>query len=86
MHFSYYGRLQGSSPKTSIGTYLVDEAYKRILDKHTQSLSEAQGRLVRSLKEFVRVELASFSKQLKGLEDRLGEIYKEVDKKAKPKL
>lgn len=78
MTCSYYGRLQGSNPKTTLGIYLVDEAYKRILDKHTADLSLAQSRIIKSLKDFVRIELASFSKQLKGMEDRLDELKKQT--------
>ena len=70
-HCNYYGILKGRKPKTTLGEYILDSAYQRILDKHEESLIKRQDDIVLKLKRF-------FNEECKKLELRIHDLNKRL--------
>ena len=53
-HRGYYGTYStDEKPTSTLGIYLVDEAYKRILDKHEEELIKRQTELIVKFKNSI---------------------------------
>jgi hypothetical protein len=86
---SYYGEMGGEKPAESACSYVVDEAYLRILEKHQEKLGKEQAVMIAELRKTFRDDIRMFnakvedvigsisdvSRRLDALEKRLGENH-----------
>lgn len=73
---SYYGRLNGKRYGSTIGETLLDEMYKKVLEKHEAQLIKDQQALIGELKKTFSVEIKEFKKSISLIEDRLNKLEK----------
>lgn len=75
-HCSYYGTLLGKRHGSTIGETLLDEMYRKVLDKHESQLIKDQEVLIGELKKTFSVEIRDFKKSINSLEERLTKLEK----------
>lgn len=75
-HCSYYGRLLGKRIGFTIGEMLLDEMYRKVLNKHEAQLIKDQEVLISDLKKTFSVEIRDFKKCISSIEDRLIKLEK----------
>lgn len=79
-HCSYYGTFIGKRYGFSIGETLLDEMYKKVLDKHEAKLIKDQEILISELKKTFSVEIREFKRFISSVEDRLNKLEKPTKK------
>lgn len=68
---NYYGRLQTKLYGDNLVVYMIDEAMKRILDKHEAHLIRTQERMVSTLKKTFDDEIGRFTKEINKLVEKV---------------
>lgn len=85
-HCNYYGRLHGPLLGDNIGILCVDEAYKRLLEKHELLLAQSQEKLIKEFKKSFKDDINEFTNQVKRLADNLKLIFESIDEIKKIKI
>lgn len=81
MNISYYGFNEGKLlTDQTIGIYMVNEAYHRILKKHESELIKKQESIISNLKNTFAEDLKKMSKQYNLVTDRLKSIETQLKK------
>lgn len=80
---NYYGRLEGELKGNNLGVHFVDEAFKRIIDKHDEDLKKKNLKLINEVKKMFIEDIKRFTELVEGMEKRircLEKINKDLEK------
>lgn len=83
--WSYYGTMIGNTPIATIGEFLVEEIYRKILDKHELELIEDQKVLIDDLKKSFSLEIREFKLSVSRLSSKFVKMEKMLDQLKKEK-
>lgn len=75
-HCSYYGSLNEVTPSSTVGAFLVEDIYRKILNKHEAELIEDQRVLIDELKKSFAFEIRDFRLSVSRMETRMGKLEK----------
>jgi hypothetical protein len=79
---SYYGRLYTPLLRGTIGHYLMDELFKKIIERNNAVLEENQSRLLSSLSRQIKDILNKFERDIYKIKDALN-TKKKISKNEK---
>lgn len=82
-HCSYYGTLDQVKPHFSIGEMLLDDMYRKVLDKHEEQLVKDQQILISELRKTFAIEMREFKKSVLLLDEKMKKLEKLVNKESK---
>lgn len=78
---NYYGTLKGRRYGNSIGLYIVDEAYKRLLEKHEEKLAKLQHKMIADLRLSFSDEIRAFKKDYEKMAKRLSDVERTITRR-----
>jgi hypothetical protein len=81
---SYYGRLDTPLLRGTLGYYLMDELFKKIVDRNNEVLEQNQTKLILALSNQIKVIISKFEKDIDNIRAKLN-IEKKKTKDGKNK-
>lgn len=76
MEHSYYGILNGKLKGENLGSFIVDETFKRIIERNAKDLEERQSELISKFKKSLKVFMDSFKNDVNKIDEKFHEIDK----------
>lgn len=81
---SYYGRLHTPLIRGNIGHYLMDEIFKKIVERNNEALEEHQRKLICLLSNQIKGIMTKFEKDIDKMREKLNiKTKKPKDEKRK---
>ena len=77
---TYYGELGGKLYGDNLGVFAVDEAFKRVLDKHEDHLVKTQAKIIADLRRSFADETKDLVKNIQVLSKRISDLEKKACK------